>query len=105
MAIDAPEPGGSAAAANEEDDEWSSLSHAAYRAYRGVERVGTEPVRFVDGSLLERFLDLPAAVQESMATELANVVQGTAGGGGPAGGNVLGVNELREMVEGLKRMH
>ena len=47
-----------------------------------------EPFRFVDGELIERFLDLETGVQEEVARGL-----------GP------GVEDLRGIVEGLRRLH
>lgn len=46
------------------------------------------PQRFVDGELIERYLEAESGVQEAIATELA-----------------VGVEDLREMVESLRRIH
>lgn len=59
-----------------------------YRAFRNAEREGDGPFRFVDGEMLERFLDLDEATQE-------NVCKGL----GPS------VEDLRNLVEELRRMH
>ncbi len=74
-----------------------SLGHIpfnAYRAFKNQVREAEEPYRFVDGELLEAFLDLPAGQQHEIVGELGEV--------GKAKGGVEGVKEL---VEGLKRMH
>lgn len=47
-----------------------------------------EPMRFVDGELVEKFLDMGAGVQEQ-------AVQGLG----------VGVEEVRDLVEGLRRLH
>jgi DNA damage-binding protein 1 len=59
-----------------------------YRAFKNVDREGDEPFRFVDGELVERFLD----VSESLQEEICN-------GLGPS------VEDIRNMVEELKRLH
>lgn len=45
-------------------------------------------MRFVDGELIERFLDVEESVQEEIVSGL-----------GP------GVEDIRSLVEGLKRLH
>lgn len=59
-----------------------------YRAFRNAEREGDGPFRFLDGELLERFLDMDEETQQ-------DVCQGL----GPS------VEDIRNMVEELKRMH
>lgn len=59
-----------------------------YRAFKTVVREADEPNRFVDGELIERFLDCAGDVQES-------IVQGLG----------VDVEEVRGMVEALKRLH
>ncbi len=59
-----------------------------YRAFKNAERESEGPFRFLDGELLERFLDVDLAVQ-------AEICQGL----GPS------VEDMRNMVENLKRMH
>lgn len=49
-----------------------------------------EPQRFVDGELVERFLDLDSEVQEKAVEGL---------------GEGIGVEEIKELVEGLRRVH
>lgn len=66
----------------------------AYRAFKSEVREAEEPYRFVDGELIEAFLDLEVGVQEDIVEGLGEV--------GKARGGVEGVKEL---VEGLRRMH
>ena len=63
---------------------------AKYRAFKTEVREADEPYRFVDGELLEMVLGIDNPVLEDICTEL---------GGG------LHVEELRAMVEGLRRLH
>ncbi|KAF8853733.1 hypothetical protein BDZ45DRAFT_729321 [Acephala macrosclerotiorum] len=64
------------------------INFMRYRRYRNSQRESPEPVRFVDGELIERFLDLGEETQEEVARGL-----------GP------GVEDLRSLVEELKRLH
>ena len=59
-----------------------------YRAFHNMVRDADEPFRFVDGELIERFLDCDAQMQ-------ADMVEG------------LGVDaeDVRMLVENLRRMH
>ncbi|KAK2009862.1 hypothetical protein LZ32DRAFT_608026 [Colletotrichum eremochloae] len=66
----------------------SGLSFMAWRGFRNAKRAAEGPFRFVDGELIERFLDLDEAKQKA-------VVQGL----GPT------VESMRNLVEELKRMH
>ncbi|KAF2754570.1 hypothetical protein EJ05DRAFT_145236 [Pseudovirgaria hyperparasitica] len=59
-----------------------------FRAYRTQVRDTEEPFRFVDGDLIERFLDCSPEVQET-------AVQGLE----------ANVEEVRSMVEALRRLH
>jgi DNA damage-binding protein 1 len=63
-----------------------------FRGFRNqVRDMGDEgPSRFVDGELIERFLDAPVEVQEEVVREL------------PGG---IGLEEVKGMVEGLRRIH
>ncbi|KAF9874729.1 DNA damage-binding protein 1 [Colletotrichum karsti] len=64
------------------------LSFMSWRGFRNAKRAADAPFRFVDGELIERFLDLDEEKQ-------AAVVQGL----GPT------VESMRDLVEQLKRMH
>ncbi|KZF23183.1 DNA damage-binding protein 1 [Xylona heveae TC161] len=59
-----------------------------YRAFRNAVREADEPFRFVDGELIERFLDCPADLQ-------ATIVEGLD----------LDVEDIKSVVEGLRRLH
>ena len=66
----------------------------SYRAFKNQVREAEEPYRFVDGELIEAFLDLPVGDQDEIVEGLGEV--------GKATGGVEGV---RELVEGLRRLH
>ncbi|KKY31569.1 putative dna damage-binding protein 1 [Diaporthe ampelina] len=59
-----------------------------YRSFRNAEREGDGPFRFLDGEVLERFLDMDEETQQEVCHGL-----------GPS------VEDLRNVVEELKRMH
>jgi DNA damage-binding protein 1 len=65
-----------------------NLSFDKYRAFRDEAREGTAPFRFIDGELIERFLDVDDHVQEEICNGL-----------GPD------VEAMRNLVEELKRLH
>jgi len=65
-----------------------------YRAFRSTVREEEEPMRFVDGELVERFLDVSEGVQEDIVKEMQV---------GGIGGK-LDVEELKGMVERLRRL-
>jgi DNA damage-binding protein 1 len=64
------------------------IDFTSYRAFQNPERAGAGPERFIDGELIERFLDLDEDTQEEVCEGL-----------GPT------VETMRSMVEELKRMH
>jgi DNA damage-binding protein 1 len=64
------------------------LEFAQYRSFKSDTVEHDVPYRFVDGELIERFLDMTEAMQ-------AEVCKGL----GP------GVEDMRNMVEELKRLH
>ncbi|KAI9848027.1 MAG: hypothetical protein M1837_001129 [Sclerophora amabilis] len=59
-----------------------------YRAFKNTVRQADEPFRFVDGELIERFLEC----EESLQEEIVDGVKASA-------------EEVRAMVESLKRLH
>lgn len=59
-----------------------------YRAFKNQVREMDEPIRFVDGELVEKFLDASAEMQEAAVKGLG-----------------VDVEEVRELVEGLRRLH
>ncbi|KAI4165448.1 MAG: hypothetical protein LQ342_000857 [Letrouitia transgressa] len=63
-----------------------------YRAFKSSVREEEEPFRFVDGELVEKFVDCPPMVQEEICEELVS------------GGMNVEVEEVRELVEGLRRL-
>ncbi|CZR63385.1 related to UV-damaged DNA-binding protein [Phialocephala subalpina] len=65
-----------------------NIDFMKYRRYRNSQRESPEPVRFVDGELIERFLDVPEGVQEDICRGLGWEVE-----------------DVRGLVEGLKRLH
>ncbi|KAL1843068.1 hypothetical protein VTJ49DRAFT_3203 [Mycothermus thermophilus] len=60
----------------------------SYRAFRNAEREGDGPFRFLDGELLERFLDVDEETQTVICEGL-----------GPS------VEDMRNLVEELRRLH
>lgn len=64
------------------------IDFKTYRSFKNVERVTAEPFRFVDGELIERFLDQNEMKQREICQGL-----------GPS------VEDVRNMVEELKRLH
>ena len=74
-----------------------SLGDVPFNTYRGFKnrvREAEEPYRFVDGELMEGFLNLKEELQE-------NVV----GGLGEVGVKAGGPEGVRELVESLRRLH
>ncbi|KAH8808854.1 mono-functional DNA-alkylating methyl methanesulfonate N-term-domain-containing protein [Xylogone sp. PMI_703] len=65
-----------------------NIDFNTYRSFKNSERETAEPFRFVDGELIERFLDVDESIQEEICKGL-----------GPS------VEDLRDMVEELKRLH
>ena len=65
-----------------------------YRGFRSQVREAEEPYRFVDGELVEAFLDLPSSTQEQVVGDLGDVAKVKGG-----------VDGVRKLVEGLRRLH
>ena len=65
-----------------------------YRAFKNQVREADEPYRFVDGELVEGFLDLDLKTQEAVVDEL-----------GEMGKTRGGVEGIKALIEGLKRLH
>ncbi|EER24707.1 hypothetical protein D8B26_004933 [Coccidioides posadasii str. Silveira] len=63
-----------------------------YRAFKSSVRQAEEPFRFVDGELIEQFLTFPPDIQEAVLARMD-------------GGGRVNVIEIKDMIEGLKRMH
>ncbi|KAF1939040.1 hypothetical protein EJ02DRAFT_409238 [Clathrospora elynae] len=66
------------------------LEFAKYRAFKNAVREEDEPMRFVDGELIERFLDVSEEVQ-------AKAVEGL--------GKEWDVESMKGLVESLRRLH
>ena len=64
------------------------IDFARYRAFKNSIRESEEPYRFVDGELVERFLDLSEEQQIAACEGLGRDVE-----------------EVRGLVEGLRRLH
>lgn len=64
------------------------INFNSWRSFRNQSREATEPFRFIDGELVERFLDLDEQMQASVAEGL-----------GPS------VEDMRSIIEELRRMH
>jgi len=59
-----------------------------YRAFKTLVREADEPFRFVDGDLIERFLDCSPELQDKIVEKVG-----------------MGAEEVRSLVEGLRRLH
>lgn len=64
------------------------LEFNGFRSFRNEQREETEPYRYIDGELIERFLDADEEIQEKLVEGL-----------GPD------VESMRNLVEELKRLH
>ncbi|KAL3433688.1 mono-functional DNA-alkylating methyl methanesulfonate N-term-domain-containing protein [Aspergillus tetrazonus] len=69
-------------------DTLGGIPFTDYRAFRTMTRQATEPYRFVDGELIERFLTCEPAVQK----EIVDIVGSS-------------LEEVRAIVEALRRLH
>lgn len=65
-----------------------------YRAFKNQVREAEEPYRFVDGELIEGFLNLKDESQESIVRGLGEVGVGAGG-----------LEGIRDLVESLRRLH
>jgi DNA damage-binding protein 1 len=66
----------------------------SFRAFRSQNRQLDDPYRSVDGELIERFLDLDEKQQQSIGSRVLQEVKGE-----------MTVEDLRNIVESLKRLH
>lgn len=64
------------------------MEFARYRAFKNQVRESEEPFRFVDGELVEKFLDLTEDEQAAACKGLGKDVE-----------------EIKALVEGLRRLH
>ena len=66
----------------------------SYRAFKNSVREAEEPFRFVDGELIEHFLDCSEDMQAEMCKGL-----------GTGKTKEVNLEEIRTVVEGLRRLH
>ena len=59
-----------------------------FRAFKNMVREAEEPYRFVDGELIEKFLQCPTHLQEEIVKGLG-----------------VGIEDITIMVEALRRLH
>ena len=64
------------------------MQFAKFRALKNAVREEEEPMRFVDGELVERFLDVSEEVQKKAIEGLG-----------------VDLEEARALIEGLRRLH
>lgn len=64
------------------------VDFAKFRAFKNQVREEEEPMRFVDGELIERFLDVSEEIQAKAIEGLGMDVEG-----------------VKALVEGLRRLH
>jgi DNA damage-binding protein 1 len=64
------------------------MEFARFRAFKNQVREEEEPMRFVDGELVERFLDVSDEMQRKAVEGLG-----------------VDVESVRGLVEGLRRLH
>ena len=64
------------------------MQFAKFRAFKNAVREEEEPMRFVDGELVERFLDVSEEVQRKAIEGLG-----------------VELEEVRGLIEGLRRLH
>lgn len=64
------------------------IPFAKYRAYKNAVRESDEPYRFVDGDLIERFLDVDEEIQKKAVDGLG-----------------VDIETMKMMVETLRRLH
>jgi len=65
-----------------------NVPFAKYRAFKNQVRDAEEPYRFVDGDLIERFLDVDEEIQSKAVEGLG-----------------IDVESVKAMVEALRRLH
>lgn len=66
------------------------IKFSTYRAFKTASREADEPFRFLDGELIERFLDVRETIQEDIVKD---------------GGLGVSAEDVRNLVEELKRLH
>lgn len=71
------------------------LDFNRFRAYWAPSRSSEEPFRFVDGDFIEHFLELSEDDAEKVVTGVGKTVDALG----------IGVDEVRSLVENLRRLH
>ncbi|KAI5281866.1 hypothetical protein KEM54_003100 [Ascosphaera aggregata] len=69
-----------------------------FRGFRNQVRRSDEPYRFVDGELVERFLELPSQAQEDLVDSLNTTAE-------LARTEKISVTRVRDIMEELRRLH
>lgn len=77
-------------------DSLGDLPFEKFRAFHNEVRSSDKPYRFVDGELIEQFLNCDSAEQEEILAEVGSDV-------GDLG--TLDVEEVKKMIEALRRLH
>lgn len=70
-------------------DSLGDLPFDKFRAFRTLTRSADAPYRFVDGELIEQFLDCETALQEEIVAEVGS----------------RDVMEVKGIIEALRRLH
>lgn len=73
-----------------------NLPFDKFRGFSSMVRTSDKPYRFVDGELIEQFLNCEPRVQAEIVESVAEV-------GVDAG--LTGVEEVKGMIEALRRLH
>lgn len=70
-------------------DSLGKMPFNKFRAFRSMARDADEPFRFVDGELIERFLNCEPSLQEKIVKNIG----------------VMDVEQVKGMIEALRRLH
>lgn len=73
---------------------FGDLDFNRFRGFSSTEKTSEEPFRFVDGDFIEKFLELPEEIMEKVAKGRKKNQKLS-----------MGVEELKTLVENLKRLH
>lgn len=65
------------------------LSFEKFRGFRTLVRTADAPYRFVDGELIEEFLNCSPSMQQEIVDEVGSI----------------GIDKVKGMIEGLRRLH
>jgi DNA damage-binding protein 1 len=70
-------------------DSLGDLEFEKFRGFRTMVRTADAPFRFVDGELIEQFLDCSPSMQQEIVDEVGS----------------SDVEEIKQMIEALRRLH